>query len=401
MNLLFFTQIFYPFVFGGGEYVFFSLTKELARRGHAVHVITQRLRDTQPFEVVDGIKIYRIGQQIDYRGTLPPTIGHNLNYLISAFRRGRELIKLARRNGQAIDVIHSNTYVPVLCGQLCSWVHKIPHVITFHDVYQASDKKFWTEWISKQNDNLPFYASAMSKLVEKVILKLPVSAIHTVSETSRDDLISFGISDSKITVIPNGLDQSLYGQSHLNTSTPEENVAVYIGRLVFYKNVETVIRAFKNVVKVIPEARLLIVGDGPSRNTLVKEAEGTSTNIIFTGRVSAIEKAKIINASSFIVFPSLVEGFGIAIIEGFACQKPVLVSDVPPLSHIVRNGYTGYVIPPFDTDYWTKKIVELFSDKTKRQEMGKNAFQDFLSKYQLRDVVSKIEMLYHTVKNMK
>lgn len=85
------------------------------------------------------------------------------------------------------------------------------------------------------------------------------------------------------------------------------------------------------------------------------------------------------------------------IIEGFGCKKPVLVSNIRPLSDIVKDGYTGFVIPPFDILAWTNKIISLLNDKRKQAEMGNNAYNEFRSKYKIESVVSQIEMIY---KNM-
>jgi glycosyltransferase involved in cell wall biosynthesis len=400
LNVLYFTQVFYPFLFGGGEYIFFLIAKELVKKGHNVHVITQRFQGTQAFEVFEEIKIYRVGPELRYLGILPPTIKHNLKYLISASKQGTELILANRKSSKRIDLIHSNTYVPALSGQVCSSIFNVPHVITFHDVYQAVSNKFWSNWTSTQNANVPFYTSIVSSLVERIVMKLPACTFHTVSDASREDLIAFGIGDKKIKVISNGIDYSQYVyEDNSNHFDDKETTVAFVGRLVFYKNLETVIRAFKKVVEIIPKARLVIVGDGPYRSNLMRESEYIKDNVTFTGRVSSSEKAKIIAKSSFIVFPSLVEGFGISVIEGFACKKPVIVSDVRPLSDIVKDGFTGYVVPPLDVSKWAQKMIYLLNDKAKQKEMGNNAYDEFVSKYEIKMVISKIEMLYMSIIN--
>ena len=70
MNLLFFTQLFYPEVYGGGEYLFFLLTRKLVKRGHRVYVITQKLKGSPKTEMYEGIEIHRVGSNIRFTGTL-------------------------------------------------------------------------------------------------------------------------------------------------------------------------------------------------------------------------------------------------------------------------------------------------------------------------------------------
>src|SRR5688500_3383319 len=165
MNILFFIQLFYPYLFGGGEYLFFLIAKELVKRGHTVHVVTQRLSGTEEFEQVEGINIHRVGSKISYSSTLPPTIRTHLPYLISAVKKGRSIIKENRNGVKRIDIIHSNPFIPVLSGYLCSKLYGLPHIITIHDVYQASDKKFWKNWPASPQSNVPFYASLLSRIV--------------------------------------------------------------------------------------------------------------------------------------------------------------------------------------------------------------------------------------------
>jgi len=404
MNLLFFTEIFYPFG-GGGEYIFFLIARELVKKGYSVHVITQRLRGMSSFEVMEGIKIYRIGEDFEFTGILPLTIRYRLAYVIHATKKGSEIIKENKKKAKGINIIHSNTYVPALCGQICSVIYNIPHLITVHDVMQASHDGFWKIWASKQNANVPFYAPIVSKLVERIILKLPAAAIHAVSQATKEDIMKFGVSSKKITVIPNGVELPTYRlQNHITRPTIRNDqvpTAVFIGRLVYYKNITTIVQAFKKVVKSIPDARLIIVGEGPDSDILINEASSIKNNVIFKGRVSECEKIKLINTSSHILFPSLIEGFGIVVIEGFACSKPVLVSDVRPLSEIVKDGYTGYVIPPYDVEKWTETIITLFNDHALQEEIGKNAYNEFLEKYEIKEVVSKIEILYKAMVDKK
>jgi glycosyltransferase involved in cell wall biosynthesis len=401
MNILFLTQLFYPSLFGGGEYLFFLIAKELVKRGYGVHVIAQRLAGTEAFEQVQGINIHRVGSEISYLGTLPPTVEANLRYISSSLKKGRSIINENRNSIKAIDIIHSNTYVPALSGYLSSKLYGLPHVITFHDVYQASDKKFWKNWMATQQTNVPFYASSLSKIVEKIVLKLNPAVFHTVSEMSKEDLVNFGVKADKIRVIPNGIESSSY---QYNTSggtdiTWVEHNAVFVGRLVFYKNIQTVIRAFRRVIAVFPNAKLIIIGDGPFKEELHKEAAPIKENVIFTQRISHDHKMKRIAESSFMVFPSLIEGFGIAIIEAFACKKPVLVSDIRPMSDIVKDNHSGFLISPFDEEEWANKMIYLFSNMKQQKRMGENAYQEFRSKYEIDAIVTAYQKLYESLVN--
>jgi len=94
LKILYFTQLFYPSLFGGGENVFFQWAKELKKRGHDVFVITQRLENTKSFEEYQGIKIFRVGSKPKIVGTLPVGIFSNISFFVSAITKG---IQLARK----------------------------------------------------------------------------------------------------------------------------------------------------------------------------------------------------------------------------------------------------------------------------------------------------------------
>ena len=121
-----------------------------------------------------------------------------------------------------------------------------------------------------------------------------------------NDLLSCGVKNEKITVIENGINPMDYTlEENLIENNSNRLNVVYLGRLVFYKNMSTVIKAFKKVIKEIPNAKLIIVGDGPYKNQLQKESEDISSNVVFTGRIDHKEKVKEIHSSCFLVFPSL------------------------------------------------------------------------------------------------
>jgi glycosyltransferase involved in cell wall biosynthesis len=258
LNIFFYCQLYPPAIFGGGEYIFFQWAKELAKRGHNVTTIAQKLDGTLDYEVIDGIHVYRTGAPIKYGGGLPITVKSNFDFLIKSLFNG---LKMGSKSD--IDIIHSNTFVPAFSGFSVGKVLGKPHVITFHDVYFLKRDAFWSRWGSEgQSTGL---ISFMGPLVENALLRLPSTIYHTVSETSKSDLLIAGVKD--VTVIPNGISLDDY----IVSSKIDVNCfrCVYVGRLVFYKNLDTVIRAFKLVVARVPQAELVVVGDGPMKSKWV------------------------------------------------------------------------------------------------------------------------------------
>ena len=387
MKILLLTQFFYPAVFGGGEYIFYHWARDLVKKGHQVFVITQRLENTKSHEIHEGIDIFRVGKMLQLSGTLPAGISSNVSYMFNAFFKAMSITKKEK-----IDIIHSNTYSPVFAAQLCSTITNTPHIATIHDVYYTSQDDFWQKW-SKQKD-LPKTTTTLGPFIEKLVLKMPVNLFHTVSEKSKSDIKKIN-SNKRVVVIPNGLNPEIYSKN----ISKVKNQVIYVGRLVFYKNLPIIIESFKNVVREIPDATLIIVGDGPMKEELYKLTLklNLEKNIVFQGNISDEQKIKAISESQILLNPSLVEGFGIVVLEGFACKKPVIVSDSKPLSELINDGMDGFIVKSDSVLEWSEKIIELMKNPQKAEKMGKSGFQKLCQNYLLSCLVDDLLHLYEDV----
>lgn len=384
MKILYLTQLYPPLVYGGGEYIFAKWAEELASRGHDVSVITQKISGTESFEVLKGVKVHRIGPVIQYTGALY-NIGllQNLGFMINA-------VAMASRLAGRFDVIHSNTYTPTVAAEVASRLRGLPHLMTIHDVYNQTDKDFWGKWTTQQD--IGMMAKYAGALIEKIVLKLPCSMIHTVSETSKRDLIAAGISSEKIALVPNGIDPAQY-----QSNSPKKSFQIaYIGRLVFYKNVDTVIRAFASVCNQMPEARFLIAGTGPHEAHLkqITSQLNLGDKVIFLGKITERQKVDLLAESQLTVQPSLVEGFGITVIESFCCGTPVISSNVMPLPELVVDNVTGSSLEPFDVDLWSRTILEYLRDPARCIREGNTSREIVHEKFSIKKVADRIIDIY-------
>jgi len=169
-----------------------------------------------------------------------------------------------------------------------------------------------------------------------------------------------------------------------------------VGRLVFHKNIQVVIKSLKLLKEKFPKISLVIIGKGPYRpqlEKLVSEAN-LQKNVIFKGHVSEEEKNHLIASSQALVFPSLFEGFGLVILEAFMQKKPVLVSDVRPMSDIVENKKTGLVISPNDERKWAEAIELILSDQNNATKMGTSGREELEAKYSIDSMGKQILKMY-------
>lgn len=388
MRILILSQLFAPAIYGGGEVVFSSMCQNLARRGHSVTVITQRLVGTPVYEENGWVRIFRVGKPICFHGALPSDLSTNLSFLFHATTKAMRILSEER-----FDIIHSNTYVPALLGQACSSLFRTPHIITVHDVYFNEGKgRFWESW--SKHVQLGPMGSIAGKIIEQIVIRLKPTLFHAVSHSTRSDMLRAVRLKVPVAVVPNAINLEEYPLQVDNKSKSAQ--AIYIGRLVFYKNLGTLLQAFRDVTASVKDAQLVIVGDGPLRRWLVEEIGrlGLANRVRLAGVVRQYDKLELLKESNFLVQPSLVEGFGMVILEAFATGRPVLVSRIPALEELVREGVEGFTFSPFDVDELALKMRLLFENKNLCTDMGRMGRDKVERSYSSPLIISRIEDLY-------
>jgi len=384
MNVLLLTQ-FYSTTKGGGEYVFKIIAKKLAENGNHVWVITNKIIG-EDYENYDDISLVLVKPELEYKGGLPPSFLDNLRYTINAIKEGNKII-----NEKKIDVIHSNNFSPSLAGSILSFFTSKPHIIAIHDIFSLCGKNYWGDWAAQ--NQVSKINSFLAPIFEKLMIKLKHDCVHTVSEATRDDLLEFG-EKKPIHVIHNSIDK--FQTVIIDTISSQ---FVYVGRLVFYKNLEVVFRAIDIIRKKKPEIKLIVIGGGPHQKKLenmVKKLE-LESNILFKGYTDSDEKTKLIAQSNGLILPSLCEGFGLVILEAFSQKKPVLVSNLRPMSDIVSDGNTGFVLDPYDEKVWVEHILKLVNEPNLAKILGNNGFKTLNANYNQDLMYQKLIKMYNDV----
>jgi len=382
MKILLITQ-FLSTTKGGGEYLFSLMANQLAKNGHKIWIITHKIENEDYTNFHKNVRIHFMSP-IKYEGGLPPSIKENISFILSAFWTGLKLVKKEK-----IDLIHSNNFSPAFSASLISSFTQCPHITAMWDIFSLCGKNFWSKW-AKQKNVSKFHAF-VGKRFEKMILKLNHKAIHTISEATKDDLLKFGAKKPIHIILP--------AIETLEIEKNELNVLqfVYIGRLVFYKNLETIIRAIAIVKNSHPDVRLVVIGGGPHQGFLenLSKQLDLEKNVIFRGFIPENEKYRILSSSLATLFPSLCEGFGLVILESFMFEKPVFVSDVRPLSDILSDKIDGFVLKSTDEKIWAENMINLINNPELAKRMGKAGKEKLLQNYSLDSMIVKIESMYH------
>jgi len=361
------------------------MAESLANNDHKVWIITNKIED-EKYISHKNIKIIFVPPILKYQGGLPPSIKDNIQYLWNATKTGLKIIK-----HNNIDIIHSNNFTPAFVGGLLSLLTSKKHITSVWDIFTLCGCDYWKKWaeqigVSKINQYI-------GPIFEKLSLKIKCDAFHTISNASKEDLIKFGTKKPIHVISPTIKEIQTVNNTHKNKQF------IYLGRLVFYKNIEVLIKAIKIVKKEDKEIKLIIVGGGPQLKKIQKTIKDLDLqdNVITKGYVNTKEKFELISESNALLFPSLCEGFGLVILEAFSQNKPVLVSNIRPMSDIIEHKKTGYVLDPDDENIWAEQIIKLLRNYQESQKMGKNGNKVLKTMYNQDFMYEKLIKMYNDV----
>ncbi len=369
---------------GGGPLIFYDLAKALAERGHELYVVCNL--STEIIEI-ERVKLFVVKPFLKDTYELPPSPTANLRYIANSLMTGAKIVKQNQ-----IQLIHTNSYTPVFAGSILSKLKNIPMIASIYDVFTSPDKSNWTKWA--QYNKVPSYYSTIGRLYEQMSLKLPYDMIHSVSKSTERDIMIHNDKKAIKVIYP-----AVNFQQYTIQLPKYENFIIFIGRLVFYKNLDVLIRAYAEVIEVLSDAKLVVVGEGPMMDEWTKLAQslGVSNNVLFTGHIPQEQKLDLLTRCSALALPSVFEGFGLVILESFAMQKPVLVANTHPFDELVDQGKDGFLLDYGDSHEWALAIIRLLSDSSLCKEMGQIGAIKRQAKFDFTAYIDAIESLYSEI----
>jgi glycosyltransferase involved in cell wall biosynthesis len=326
---------------GGAEVHLQEILSHLARWGHATTQLSSGFPGGAQMEDIDGVRVLRRGHWYDANFTLPLF--------------ARRLIKEEGFDIVVEDINKLPFFMPLYTD--IPVVPVIPHL-------------FGTTVFREANWAIGSYVVTAEKLIPLVFRK---NRFIVISPSTKDDIVNRGIPAERIEVILCGLDHGRYRD--LGLERYERPTIVHLGRLRRYKSVEVAMKAMETVRRSIPDARLLIVGDGPWRAELEKYAACLDLGdaIVFTGYLGGDELIEMLNRAHLLFNPSPKEGWGLTVVEANACGVPVIASDRPGLKDSVVDGVTGQLVPYGDAEAFGENAVRLLGDPDLWNEMSRSA----------------------------
>lgn len=202
-----------------------------------------------------------------------------------------------------------------------------------------------------------------------------------------------GVQRDRVTLLPPALDPifqermsaGINGDVHL----PSGLRLLTVARLAATergKGIEDVLQALPQVLKVVPDAWYVVVGDGDDRARLELKAKelGVADHTVFAGWVPERELIGYYQACDVYVMPSRKEGFGIVFLEAMACGKPVIGGNHAGTPDLIRDGVTGYLVNHGDVRALADRLGRILADSELRARMGRAARQWVHERYTLR-----------------
>ena len=177
---------------------------------------------------------------------------------------------------------------------------------------------------------------------------------------------------ANIFVIPNGIDPNIV-QEVAPLSLDRDNVILFVGNLVKLKGVANLIHAVSLIKTEIPDVCLLVAGSGPQENEL-KDLVNTlllQDNVKFLGFITGETKYSYFKSADVLAVLIVVESLPIVILEGMACGKPVVASNVGGIPYLIHDAENGYLVTPGAVEELAEKICSLLRDRPLREQMGR------------------------------
>ncbi len=370
----------YP-TYGGSGVVATELGLELADRGHEVHFISYsqpiRLPKTYPNIHYHEVEVSRY-PLFEY----PP-------YDLALATRMAEVAEIYE-----LDLLHVHYAIPhsvsaMLARQMLSCDHarprrKLPYVTTLHGTditLVGSDPSYLpiTRFSIDQSDGV----TSISEYLKRRTLE--VFEVQT-----------------PIQVIPNFVNCDLYHRTpellehRSEYASADEKILVHLSNFRPVKRLGDVIEIFDRVQQQIP-ARLLLIGDGPERSSAewLAVKKGIHKKVDFLGKQDRINEKLAV--ADVLLLPSEIESFGLAALEGMACEVVPIATNEGGLPEVVDHGKTGFLAGVGDVETMANYAIEVLSDERKLREMGEAARASAQARFCASKIIPMYERFYREV----
>lgn len=374
MRLAHITATFPPYC-GGTGMVCYHNARELARRGHDVHVFTAAaarapmLERREDFTVHRLRPLVRVGNAPLLPGLLPALHGFEIIHFHYPFFGGEPAPLLAALRGT-------------------------PLIVTYHQDVLLTGVMRMVEWMLRVT-----LGRMLLRRADQVLF-----TSHDYGCASRARPLLRG-HEATIGELPNGVDTAAFTpgrdthalrlQHHFMDSDRIVLLVASLDRAHYFKGVTIFLEALAQLPRTVAG---LIVGDGDLRATYQAHAErlGLTGRVRFAGRVSDAALPDYYRLADVTVLPSVTmgEAFGLVLVESMACGTPVIATNLPGVRTVVNHGRTGLLIAPHAPADLAQAIRRILNDETARRAMGQRGRALVEARYGWEQIGARLETIY-------
>ncbi len=358
---------------GGAEQVTFEYAKGWVKSGYDVTIFTSFYPGCQSLEVIKGVKFIRSGDEV-------------LGVQIKAFFW--YLISKEKNYDIVIDEFHGIPFfTPLYIGtKKLAFIHEV-----------AGEVWKLNPWPKPFN----LIPAILGPLSEKIIFRLLYSRTRflTVSQSTKNDLISLGISNQSTTIIPNGVIVPKIDKKFKKSKI----TITYLGALSKDKGIEEALKVFGQLYNKVGKAyNFWIIGKGDEDylNFLNSQVEklGIKKQVKFWGFVSEKKKFELISKSHLLINPSIKEGWGLVVIEGAILGVPTVGFNSAGLRDSIINNQTGILCKHNSPTDMAEQVIKLLDNQRLYNRMCANAIK-WSRKFNWKDSIKLSLSLLDNIKN--
>ncbi len=254
-------------------------------------------------------------------------------------------------------------------------------------------------------EHLPMFRGDLPRRLAKNLSRRFVDRVITVSDENVSCLDRIhGIRGTRVRRVYNGVDLSVYrpngdssgARKSLGLDAEERAVGIF-GRLDPQKGHDVFLAAAQRVLRAVPKARFLILGEGGLEDHLVR----TSQNLGIEGAVRFLgyrtDVAAVLGALDVVVFTSRHEGMPFALLEALAMERPVVATNVRGLAEVVRDGETGRLVEPRDVDAVAGAIVDLLESPDTARALGRRGRERVEADFTVEGMICQTAEIYESL----
>jgi len=367
--------LWYKYSYGGEEHVQ-KIAELMGKRGHEVYLVNSVYGGEHP-----GVKYIKVGyvqvpfvQRIEGKPFPLYPKSTELSDLVNKIEP--DIIHHFARFGFSLERLKrkQKIKIPTLNSAIVSGTAETGHSyigLLIRGKLNSVAGSFCFRYSVKRADRVITTSTALAEVVSKEC-KIPIN---------------------EISIIPRGVDADKFENQPWDRV--ERNLIFFAGRLEEGKGVRYIIEAMKHVFKEIPNAKLVIAGEGPGREKFEDFAQAVAPkNIVFFGKIAHKEMAEWYGKCNVFVMHSKFEPFGAVTVEAMASGRPVVVSNAGGSIEIVKNNETGILVEFGDVKGIADAIVKILKDEELARKMGEKGRKRIEEEYSWEKEADRIEEIY-------